>query len=128
MAGWCISNLEPEVLDKVAKYYEFKTSVENQLPLLHPHISGENLFSADYAEASNRFCRAIIDGGAAKGNAISLFYSSPCAVAYVNKATCYTEVGREDRAMRLHLCHGIADSGLVGECNNMACLYNSKRA
>jgi uncharacterized protein len=86
---------------------------DNTLPLLHP-CQNESLTAYDYSKPVEAYVKIVQKHYPNS----QIFRSSPCAIAYLMKSSCYTAVGSPLRELSKILCKG--DDG----CMNLQCIYN----
>jgi hypothetical protein len=100
----------------IAAVYEWRAIAEGvvpRLPIIPPGRQGPDFLTPQFDGYFADFVNALKEH--------KVFLTSPCAVAYLNKTTCYTRVGEhEDPELRKLLCQTQRGKG----CPNEACEFH----
>ena len=107
LSWFCINNN----LIEANRYYNFWEQFKKKpLNLSHPSHFNSELYSFDYSYELEGFVSDV--------NTENIFRSSPCAIAHLNKLTCYTNIGNSNNSIHNTLCRGNSS------CKNRYCLYH----
>lgn len=112
VANWCIVNNNKKLAES---FYNFSLKLlEQPLPLSHPGRIAETSYAFNYKDELNNYINRLKK----LNKELCIFTSSPCAVAYLNNVTCYTNVGSANNCISMILCSD--------DCQNKHCIYNEK--